>query len=87
VYKDDVGKELDEIDCPADLMDLAVEYREKMVEAAPEADDTLFEKYLEGEKITGEEIKAAIRKGTLAGTICPCLVRLGLQEQGRAAYA
>ncbi len=82
VYKDDVGKEIDEIDCPAELMDLAVEYREKMVEAAAEADDTLFEKYLEGEKITADEIKAAIRKGTLAGTICPCLCGSAYKNKG-----
>jgi elongation factor G len=82
IYKDDVGKEFEVVDCPADLLDLAVEYREKLVEAAADADDTLLEKFLEGEKITPEEIKAALRTGTLAGTITPCLCGSAYKNKG-----
>jgi elongation factor G len=82
VYKDDVGKEFEVVDCPEDLMETAMEYREKLVEAAADADDTLLEKFLEGEKMTPEEIKAALRKGTLAGTLTPCLSGSAYKNKG-----
>ena len=50
---------------PADMLDQAKEYREKMIEAAAECDDDLLEKYLGGEEITEEEIKKALRKGVI----------------------
>jgi elongation factor G len=53
---------------PADLLEKATEYREKMVEAAAEAIEELMEKYLEGEELTEEEITAGIKAGCLAMT-------------------
>ncbi len=58
--KDPIVKEI-----PADMLDMAKEYREKMIEAAAECDDALFEKYLGGEEITEEELKKALRKGVI----------------------
>jgi len=81
-YKDDVGKESEITDIPGDLMELASEYRAKLVEAAAEADDSLIEKYLEGEEITAAEIKAALRKGTIAGTIVPMLCGTAFKNKG-----
>ena len=54
---------------PSDLVELAQEWREKMVEAAAEASDELMDKYLEGEELTEDEIKAALRKRTLASEV------------------
>ena len=57
IHKDDLGKEIEETDIPADLKEKADEYRSKMVEAAAEQDDELMMKYLDGEELTEEEIK------------------------------
>ena len=65
IYKDDIGEEIDITDIPDDMKDQAEEYHDKMLEQLSEVDDTLMEKYLEGEAISEEEIKAAIRKGTV----------------------
>jgi elongation factor G len=82
IYNDEKGQALEIIDCPADLVDIASEYREKMIEAAAEADDKLIEKFLEGETLTNEEIKMALRKGTLAGTIVPMLCGTAFKNKG-----
>ncbi len=82
VYKDEVGKVVVEEDIPADLLDIASEWREKMIEAAAEADEELIEKFLEGETITADEIMAALRKGTLAGTITPMLCGTAFKNKG-----
>ena len=65
IYKDDIGEKIDITDIPDDMKDQAEEYHDKMLEQLSEVDDTLMEKYLEGEAISEEEIKAAIRKGTV----------------------
>ncbi|MES2465229.1 MAG: elongation factor G [Armatimonadota bacterium] len=82
IYKDDFNKEFVITDIPAELMDQALEYRAKMIEAAAEADEALIEKYLEGEEITNDEIKAALRKGTIAGTIVPLLCGTAFKNKG-----
>ena len=64
IYKDDLGEEIEITDIPDDMKEEAESYRDKMLEALSEVDENLMEKYLEGEEITVEEIKAAIRKGT-----------------------
>ncbi len=66
IYKDDLGEEVEIIDVPEDMKDLAEEYHDKMLEALSEVDETIMEKYLEGEEPTMAEVKAAIRKGTCA---------------------
>ena len=73
VYYDDLGKDLRIEEIPADMKDKAEEYRETLLEAVAEVDDTLMEKYLGGEEITVDEIKAAIRKGTIDNLMVPVL--------------
>ena len=65
VYYDDLGKDLRIEPIPADMQEQAEQYREAMIESAAEADEELMMKYLEGEEISNEEIKAAIRKAVL----------------------
>ncbi|MGL6292294.1 elongation factor G [Eubacterium aggregans] len=64
IYKDDLGEDFEITDIPEHMQAEAEEYRDKMLEAMSEVDETIMEKYLEGEAVTEEEIKAAIRKGT-----------------------
>ena len=71
VYEDDLGKVEDEVAIPDDMKDQAEEYREILLEALSELDDDFMEKYLGGEEITEDEIKAVIRKGTVACKLCP----------------
>ncbi len=66
-YKDYTDKELSEGDVPESMLAKAEEYRAKLVEAAVEADDALMEKYLEGNELTEDELKRAIRKSVLTG--------------------
>ena len=73
VYEDESGLKIHEEEIPGDLKAKAEELREKVVEAAAEADDTLMEKYLEEEALTEEEIRKALRMGTLEGKIIPVL--------------
>src|SRR5437660_9491513 len=61
VYRTDDGKDFDVVDIPADMMDLAAEWREKLVEAAADWDDHLIEKFLAGEKVSADEVKVGIR--------------------------
>ena len=69
IHKDDLGKEIEEIDIPEDMKEMAQEYREKMIESVAEQDEELMMKYLEGEELTEDEIKLGLRKGTLANKI------------------
>ena len=73
LYDDDSGLKIREDEIPADLSEKAEELREKVVEAAAEADDALMEKYLEGESLSEEEVRKALRLGTLEGKIIPVL--------------
>ncbi len=70
------------IDIPADLVDLVEEKRNDLIEAVAEFDDDLMNKYLEGEEISVEEIKAAIRKGTLAVKFFPVMCGTALGNKG-----
>ena len=71
IYKDELGKEIEITDVPDEYLDLANEYREKLIEKASEFDEDLMMAYLEGEEIDKELLKKAIRKGTLAVEITP----------------
>ena len=71
IYHDNLGKDISVEDIPADMMDLAEEYRTNLLESISEFDDELMEKYLEGEEITVEMIKRAIRKGTVTVGMIP----------------
>ncbi len=67
---------------PADLAEQAEEYREKLLETLSDVDDDFAERYLEGEEITTDEIKAAIRKGTIANQINPVLCGTAFKNKG-----
>lgn len=82
IYEDDLGKVADEVDIPDDMKDVADEYREKLLEAAAEFDDDLMEKYLGGEEVSEEEIKAAIRKATIACKMCPVTCGTSYRNKG-----
>lgn len=80
--KDDQGKVIDDTEIPAELQDKAEEFRIKLVESVSETDDALMEKYLEGEELTEDEIRTALRKGTIAGTIVPMLCGSAFKNKG-----
>ncbi len=82
IYKDDLGKEFDITDIPAELMDDASEWREKMLEAVAETDEDLMMKFLEGEEITPKEIKKQIRKLTIAGEMVPVTCGSAYKNKG-----
>ena len=77
-----LGKEFKKVAVPADLDDTVKEYREKMIEALAEVDDHLMEKYVGGETITPAELKAAVRKGTIAMTVFPVLCGSAFKNKG-----
>ncbi len=82
VWDGEKGTAYKEEDIPADMVDKANEYREKMIETAVEQDDALMEKYLGGEEISTEEIKACIRKGTIAFDFVPVLCGTAFKNKG-----
>ena len=82
VYEDDLGKVADEVAIPENMQELAEEYREKLLEAVAEVDDSLMEKYLGGEEISEEEIKTAIRKATISCTMCPVTCGTSYRNKG-----
>ena len=70
-------------DIPADMLDVVKEYREKMIEGLAEVDEHLMEKYLgETEKITPEEIKAAVRAGTITMKLFPVICGASFKNKG-----
>ncbi len=77
-----MGEEVIVGECPEELKAKALEWREKLVEKAAEQDDALMEKYLGGEEISEAELKAAIRKGTIATTLIPVFTGTALQNKG-----
>ncbi len=82
IYEDDLGKVSDEVAIPDDMKELAEEYRQKLLEAIAEFDDDLMMKYLEGEEFTEEEIKAVIRKATIACKMCPVTCGTSYKNKG-----
>ncbi|MDQ7063787.1 MAG: elongation factor G [candidate division KSB1 bacterium] len=81
-HEDSLGTTWEEIDIPSDLQDVANEYRTNLLEAISEYDDTLMEKYLEGEPITEKEIYEAIRKATIDVSIVPVLCGSAFKNKG-----
>jgi len=79
---EDLGQTYETIDIPADVKEQAAEYREKMIEALAEVDDHLMEKYLAGEKISPEEIKAAVRAGTISMKLFPVICGASFKNKG-----
>jgi elongation factor G len=83
VWRDEtLGSQYDVIDIPADLVDKANEYREKMIEAISEFDDKLFEKFIEGQAISNDEIRAGIRKATIGLKIFPVICGTAFKNKG-----
>ena len=82
IYKNDEGTEIEVVDIPADMVDKANEYREVMIEAVAETDEDLMMKYLEGEEITIDELKVAIRKATIACEMNPVLCGTAYKNKG-----
>lgn len=82
IYTDDLGTQSAETDVPEDLVDTVEEYRTKMIEAVAELDEELMMKYLEGEELTEAEIRAGIRKGTLATKFTPVLCGSAFKNKG-----
>ncbi|RJQ42866.1 MAG: elongation factor G [Gaiellales bacterium] len=78
-YEGDKAKELD---IPDELTDQVEEYREKLMDAVAENDDAVMEKYLEGEKLTNEEMMSAMKKGVAAGTVYPVLASSATRTVG-----
>ena len=77
-----LGKTMTEEEIPADMVEKAKEYRHKMMESAAEQDDELMMKYLDGEELTNDEIKKAIRKGCIARTITPAFCGSAFKDKG-----
>ena len=82
IYYDDLGKDVRVEPIPEDMIDLANEWREKMVEAIASTDDELMMKYLEGEEISVEELKAALRKATIDNAIVPVVCGTSYRNKG-----
>ncbi|MBQ7385691.1 MAG: GTP-binding protein, partial [Ruminococcus sp.] len=82
VYYDDLGKDMREEEIPADMLDLANEYREKLVESVAELDEALMEKYFGGEELTTEEIKTTIRKATIDNLMVPVVCGTSYRNKG-----
>ena len=82
IYEEDYTKEPDLVDIPAEYKEKAEEYRQKMLDTIAETDDELMMKYLEGEELTEEEIKAALRKATVACTLCPVVCGSSYKDKG-----
>ena len=82
IYTNDLGTEIKEEEIPEDYQELAQEWREKLVEAVAETDEDLMMKYLEGEEITQDELKAGIRKATISVDFFPVLAGSAFKNKG-----
>ena len=82
VYGDEMGKDEEFVEIPADIKDQAEEYRGILIETVAEGDDELMMKYLEGEEITNEELKAAIRKETIECKLNPVFCGSSYKNKG-----
>ncbi|HGQ0210041.1 TPA: elongation factor G, partial [Streptococcus pneumoniae] len=82
IYTNDLGTDILEEDIPVEYLDQAQEYREKLIEAVAETDEELMMKYLEGEEITNEELKAGIRKATINVEFFPVLCGSAFKNKG-----
>jgi elongation factor G len=83
IWRDEtLGAQFDIVDIPADLAEKAQAYREQMIEAVSEFDDTLFEKFINGESLTNDEIRAGIRKATIGLKIFPVICGSAFKNKG-----
>jgi elongation factor G len=83
IWRDEtLGAKFDDVEIPADLVEKAKEYREKLIEAVSESDDALMEKFIEGQAITEQELVAGIRKATIAQKIFPVICGSSFKNKG-----
>ena len=82
VYEDDLGKVSKEVEIPDDMRDMAEDYRDKLLEACAEQDDDFMEKYLGGEEVTIDEVKAVIRKATIECNMTPVTCGTSYRNRG-----
>ena len=82
IFNDDKGDNITVGEIPDDLKEQAQEYHDKLIEQCVELDEDLMDKYLEGEELSIEELKAALRKGTIAGDAIPCLCGSAYKNKG-----
>ena len=82
VYEDELGTKIDEESIPEDMLELAEEWREKMLESVAESDEDLMMKFLEGEELTEQEIKETIRKQTIANEMVPVMCGSAYKNKG-----
>lgn len=82
VYYDDLGNDVRREEIPDDMKDIAQEYRDKLIEAVAEQDETLMEKYFEGEELTTDEIKKVIRKATCKNEMVPVTCGTSYRNKG-----
>ena len=83
IWRDEtLGAKFDIVEIPDDMKEKAAEYREAMIEAVSESDDVLFEKFVNGEAVTPAEVKAGIRKATIAMKIFPVICGSSFKNKG-----
>ncbi|MFA4967004.1 MAG: elongation factor G [Candidatus Margulisiibacteriota bacterium] len=82
IYKDELGQDLEEVEIPPELLELAKTYREKLIERAAEADDALLEKYMEKHTLTEKEIIAGIRKACIEAKLVPVACGTAFKNKG-----
>ena len=82
IYYDDMGNDVRVEEIPDDMKDKAQEYHDKLIEAVAETDEELMMKYLEGEELTKEEIKVALRKATISNEIVPVVCGSSYKNRG-----
>ena len=82
IYKDEKGEQIDVVEIPDDMKSIAQKYHDELIEAVAELDDELLEKYFAGEELTVEEVKKAIRKGTISLALTPVLCGSSYKNKG-----
>ena len=82
IYYDDMGNDVRVEPIPEDMQEKAQEYHDKLIEAVAETDEELMMKYLDGEELTKEEIKAALRKATISNEIVPVVCGSSYKNRG-----
>ncbi|MEJ8555066.1 elongation factor G [Tepidibacter sp. Z1-5] len=82
IYKDDLGQDMETVEIPEDLKDQAQEYREALVETVAETDEELMMRYLEGEEISNEELRVALRKAVIACEVNPVFCGTAYKNKG-----
>ncbi len=82
IYRDELGQDIEDVEIPEELKAQAQEYRAKLIESIAETDETLLEKFMMEEEFTEAEIKTALRKGTINGSIVPMLCGSAFKNKG-----